>query len=374
MLVYQLCVTALLLGVAGNFILNLLFFRRPQTGTAPPAGVRVSVLVPARNEASRIRPCLDSLLKQDYPYLELIVLDDHSTDATAAIVAEYSRREPRLVLIQGEALPSGWTGKAWACSQLARAARGDFFLFTDADTVHEENSVSAALGCINRREGDLLSLWPGQITVGWAEVLAVPFVNLLHLFFLPHWMPGRWRSLGAANGQFMLFRRDAYKSIGGHEAVRGHLVEDVALAREIKVRGMKLINVNGCSLVHCRMYEDAGQVWEGFGKNLRAGCEGSVLAFLVLTGLQAALFLGPFVCVLIAPWCLTEQTMALVLFQMAAVWGLRFWAALVGRQSLLGALLHPVGQFYFLMIAFFSWYKYATGAVTWKGRNYTART
>ena len=122
------------------------------------------------------------------------------------------------------------------------------------------------------------------------------------------------------------------------------------------------------------MYENAAQVWEGFGKNLRAGCEGSIIAFILLIVLQGFLLLGPFVCVLFVPWLISGVAGALVWFQVVVVLGLRLIAAVTGRQSLTGVVLHPAGQFYFLLIAIASWRRYAAGSVTWKGRSYTPQS
>ena len=205
------------------------------------------MLVPARNEARRIEPCLRSLLAQDYPNYEVIVLDDHSEDDTARVVLDLGlARAPTSTrrLIAGRPLPAGWTGKGWACHQLAAAARGEYLLFTDADTAHAPEALGACLGKAIDTGASLLSAWPRQETGTWSERAVIPLVYVLLLGALPHrmlrrlqrrpeyarWMsPGGLATLGAANGQYLLFRRDAYEQIGGHAAVCDHLVEDVAL-------------------------------------------------------------------------------------------------------------------------------------------------
>ena len=158
----------------------------------------VSVLVPARDEAHRIGPCVASLLAQDYPNFELLVLDDHSTDDTGAVVLDLGLREteadtdadapPQRRLLRGEPLPPGWTGKAWACHQLARVARGEWLLFTDADTVHAPGALAAMVAHARRTRADLLSAWPRQLVGSWSERLVIPLVYVLLTGFLPMWL------------------------------------------------------------------------------------------------------------------------------------------------------------------------------------------
>jgi len=371
MLIYQLFVLGGLLLVAGNLFLNLLVFRRPKAGVHPdPSSTPlVSIMIPARNEELRLGPCLDSLLRQNYSNLEWIVMDDHSIDRTAELVRNRMAGEPRLRLAQSEPLPEGWTGKAWACWQLSRLARGEILLFTDADTHHRENCVTDAVALFQKKQGDLLSLWPRQIAKTWSEILIIPFVHVLILFYLPHWMPSfmRSRSLGVANGQFMMFRRKAYLAIGGHEKVRSHMVEDVALGREIKTSGLRLINANGSDHVSCRMYEKFPEVWEGFTKNLRAGFEDNVAGFIFLGLLQLVLLVLPFVFALVPS---SPPISCVILFQIALIFLLRATVAWLCRQPWLGVLVHPLGQTLALVIAFNSWVQTARGKLTWKGRSY----
>lgn len=366
---YHLVVFFGLLGFTANLGLNLLVFRRPPSHPSRQTAPLVSILIPARNEEHRLPACLDSLLAQDYPNLEWIVLDDNSTDATSAVVQTRMEQEPRLKLIQGEPLPDGWTGKSWACWQLAARAQGDLLLFTDADTWHHPSSVSAAVAELQHRRADLLSLWPRQRTGSWSEMLILPFVHVLILLFLPQWLPFKHRSLGVANGQFVLFRRTAYEAIGGHQTVRSHLVEDVALGREIKTRGFRLVNGDGSRLIQCRMYTRFSEVWEGFTKNLRAGFEDSVGSFVALGVVQVIFLLAPFGW-LAAGWMLSSAWTPLVAAQVVLVLGLRGFLAIRYHQPAMSVPLHPVGQFLALCIAMNSWIQSSRGAVTWKGRVY----
>lgn len=374
MTAYFAVTTFLLLLLTANFLVNLLVFRRPRPARLSPnqTSPLVSILIPARNEETRLPDCLDSLLAQDYPHLEWIVLNDHSTDQTARVVETRRQREPRLRLIEGQDLPPGWTGKAWACHQLSREARGDYLLFTDADTRHEPQALSSALDHLLRHRYGLLSLWPRQIAVTWSERWVIPFVHVLILWFMPHWLKLRHRSLGAANGQFLLFRRDAYDAIHGHESVRSHLVEDVALGREILLGGHRLGNADGSHLVSCRMYESFGGIWEGFTKNLRAGFEDSLSGFIVTGILIVTLLILPFLWAFISwiagwPAWIVQTTLA----QAALVLLLRWLLAVRVGQPRTVILLHPLAATLCMAIALNSWIQTARGRVTWKGRTYT---
>lgn len=383
LLIYQVIVLLLLLGIAGNFLLNLLVWRRPEGWrhlVAPQP--LVSVLVPARDEEERLPACLDSLLRQDYPCMEILVLDDHSTDGTCGVVEERIRTygDSRLRLLKGRDLPEGWTGKAWACQQLAEQASGQYLLFTDADTRHRSDSVGDALAYLMRYKADMLSLWPRQLTGSWSELLVIPFVHILILWFLPHWMSMglgmRTRSLGAACGQFILLRRGAYEKLGGHKIVRSHLVEDVALARECLERGMKLLNADGSAHVSCRMYSSLPAMWEGFTKNLRAGYEKNLAAF-VMTG--AVLFGGLCFPFFFLAWHLLMPSApspngamawsaALVAVQVLLVISMRMDLAWRVGQPWLSIPLHPLGVLFCMVIAANSWLQTSRGSVTWKGR------
>lgn len=350
----------------------------------------VSVLIPARNEEKRIRDCLSSLVAQDPPVREIILLDDRSTDGTAEIARELGfLEEPgvRLRLLRGQELPGGWVGKNWACHQLSRAAdpRSGHLLFTDADTIHGPASVRTALVHARSERADLLSLWPDQITGTWSEKLVIPLGYLLFMAFHPfpllRWLqaaPGRVKrwgftgerlaGMGAANGQFLLFRRDSYAALGGHDFLRDHLVEDIAFGRRVAARtgeGMRLVNADGMELLRCRMYTGFAGLWEGFSKNLRPAFEKSQSAFVFFGIVVSGLFLVPF---------LIAGTGGAALFAVALIMVLRLLLTLRFRTSWMGMILHPPGVVIALSIAVNSWRLCRGGGVTWKGRVYRGGT
>lgn len=358
---------------------------------APPPGSdarRVSILVPARNEERCIGPCIASLLAQDYPNFELIVLDDQSSDATPQLLAELGLRpeDPHRRVIRGQPLPDGWVGKNWACDQLAQAASGEFLFFTDADTTHAPGTVSAAVAYAERRNASLVSAWPRLVTVTWGEKLIIPMILLLGMAHYPHWLVlalQRWpriarrlprvllRGLGAGNGQFMFWRRTAYDSVGGHAALRAHLVEDVALGRAVAERigdGMRLFNCDSLRFSTCRMYGSFGEVWEGFTKNLWPAFEAQLPAFLLVGAAQFCAYLAP--CVLLGvkwntldrPWLAAQVALILLIRVVLTV---RY------RTSWLSCVLHPVAELLGLAIALNSWRLAGRRGVMWKGRRYT---
>ena len=353
-----------------NYLLNLKVFRFPPVQTPDVSLPRVSVMIPARNEEKRIAPCLETLLAGDLPGLEILVLNDHSSDGTADVVRRFSQRDSRIRLLSGRDLPPGWTGKAWACQQLAREARGDLLVFVDADTRFSHTAISQAVRLAEQKNADLLSLWPHLEAKTWSEHLVIPFVHLFILLYLPHWLGGRSASLGAANGQFLLFRRKAYEKLGGHESVSGHLVEDIALARKMRAGGYRVLNRDGTNpghaiaFVRCRMYDNFRDLWHGFTKNLYPAFDGRLGAFVFFQFFQATVFLGPF---LLLPFFPRDP---ILWIEVAIILSLRFALAHRFRQSWLGATLHPLGQVLVFSIAANSWLQTVRRRLPWRGRHY----
>ena len=370
-----LCGTLLGLGV------NLLFFRS-LVPAAPVSRGRVSILVPARDEERSIGECVSSLLAQDYPDFELLVLDDSSTDRTAEITRALIAGDPRHRLIPGTPLPEGWTGKNWACHQLSEAASGEWILFTDADTVHSPGALSAAVAMAGGTGADLFSAWPRLITLTLGERLIIPVLHIIALGWFPlagvrlvqAWprlgacVPaGILRACGGANGQFILFKRSAYERIGGHAAVRDHIVEDVALGRAVAGQigeGMRLVNCDGSRLIDCRMYRSFRETCDGFTKNARAAFGGNLFAWVSVGAMQFGAFFLPFLLVFL------RSQWRLALVEIGLIYLIRVIMALRMRTSWVGCVLHPAGQFLAMAIAIRSWINTTTSGVQWKGRTY----
>jgi chlorobactene glucosyltransferase len=249
---------------------NLLTLKRLGRFPAPTIFPRVSLLVPARNEARNIKACTHGLLNQDYPDFEVIILDDESTDGTGEILERIAAEDARLHIIHGQPLPSGWLGKNWACQQLSQLASGEYLLFTDADTHHDPLMLRDSIAAAIVTHADLLSGMPHQEVKTWSEQLLVPILAWSFMAFIPIVLAERVRAafLSISIGQFLLFRRSAYDTIKGHASVRDKVVEDFELARNIKTAGLQWRFVDATSRIHCRMYHNFHEVFNGLSKNL----------------------------------------------------------------------------------------------------------
>jgi chlorobactene glucosyltransferase len=389
LLVYQAVILSILLVFLGLLALNLRTLPTlPQDEDTPPPTPRpqsppplVSILVPARNEAANIEACVRSLLAQDVPAFELLVLDDQSEDGTGAILARLAAEDGRLRVLSGGPLLPGWLGKANACRQLAEAARGDWLLFTDADTVHQPPALRRALALAAGRDVGLLSMFPRQITGTWGERLIIPLMHLAVYGLLPLPAMHRLRSpaFAAANGQYMLFRRAAYDAAGGHAAVRAQVLEDVALARAVKRAGHRIELADGGDLVRTRMYRGAAEVWAGFSKNFFAFFNYS-LPFLGLALLgYAALYVAP------PLWLLAGAARAAIMGEVPTGPDGWAWVGLPLAQYGVGvlmrlllaarfhfraadALLHPLSVALQIAIGLNSARLARRGGAAWKGR------
>jgi chlorobactene glucosyltransferase len=361
---------------------NLRVLVRLQPGPVPPQRPLVSVLVPARNEVGRIGPCLRSLLAQDYPNFECIVLDDQSDDGTTELVRRLGfSTSARFRLISGDPLPRDWVGKSWACHQLSQVARGEYLVFTDADTIHHPGTISAAVTAAQRERSDMLTAWTYQLTETLGERLLIPFLFVAASCCLPHWLlalaqrnrrfaqslGANWlRNLGTASGQFICIRRRVYDQIGGHAAASNQLVEDVALARAVSAgtgTGLRLTSCDGIDLIRCRMYRSFSDLWEGFTKNLWPLFQNDFFAFTLLVLGQVGVFALPF---FLAPW-LFGWELGLLL---GLILLLRVLITLRFRTSWISVLFHPFGYLLALAIALNSLRRSLGRGVTWKGRLY----
>ena len=215
---------------------------RPAPPVPQPAP-SVSALIPARDEAGQIERCITSVLKQDYPNLNVIVIDDRSTDGTGQILDAMAARDPRLhvVHLQEGSLPPGWGGKSFALHSGLLHARGDWLLFVDADVVLEPDVLSSTIGWATKREFDLISILPTFVSGTFAEGFLQPLAGAATsaMFVIALTNSNEWPKTAFANGQYLCVRRDAYEAVGGHEAIRGTLSEDVAIARKLKIAGYR---------------------------------------------------------------------------------------------------------------------------------------
>lgn len=344
-------------------ITNVLIFPRLRRGSQPARQVRVSILIPARNEARVIGATIRHILAQTYPNFELLIMDDASTDGTAGIAQAAGVGDPRLRVLTGTPMPPGWAGKPWACQQLAEAASGDILIFTDADVQWEPEALAALLHWMESSPADVYTIWPTQQTETWSERLVVPLMAMVIVGYLPLLMV-HYSSLSifaAANGQCMAWRREAYQRIGGHRSVASSVLDDVQHARAAKRAGLTLRMGDGSELIGCRMYEDWHSVRDGFAKNILAGY-GSPLALAFGTIFHLVILILPW------PMLLVEATRPWALAMIALGIGLRALSAAFTHQRVLDAFLLPVSALLMTRIALQAFIWHFTGGPRWKGR------
>lgn len=258
--------------------------------------IKISVLIPARNEENNIAGCLDSVLNQTYKADEIIVIDDFSTDNTFNIIENYSENYSHVKIFKNETLPENWLGKNWACYNLYLKSKNDYLLFLDADVRLENKTLESFAYLINNYNPDLISIFPTQTATTFGEKLIVPLMNWLLLSFLPlkKVYDSKSVSFSAANGQFMFFKKEAYIKIGTHRAVANKIVEDMELVRSIKKNNLKALTLLGGNLVNCRMYGSFKESLNGFTKNFYGGFNINPFAFIFLLLTFVTVFLLPF--------------------------------------------------------------------------------
>lgn len=343
--------TGVLLLKLAVLLVNFRTFPRLRGAQSGPAKTRVSVLVPARDEADNLRHTLPALLAQGA--YEVIVLDDDSRDATARVAQTCGAR-----VLMGQPLPAGWAGKNWACQQLAQAATGDVLIFTDADVQWHGGALASVLTEFERSGADLLSVWPRQQNLTPGERLVTPLLDDLLLC----WFPAPLVALphpdaSAANGQVMVFRREAYGRLGGHAAVQGEVLEDIALGRAVKASGGRLRVALGGDLISVRMYRSYPESLGGIAKLTLPFHRHSRAALLLTWGLHLLVYS--------LPW-LRRQPLPIALSLLGGL----LVRQLAGRRSTADraeVLLTPVLPLLATPIYWLAWQK----QVRWKDREYT---
>jgi len=335
----------------------------------------LSIVVPARNEERTIARCVRSLLAQRLPRFEVIVVDDRSTDATAAILDELARADARLRVVRGAALPEGWVGKPWALVQGAAHARGEWLLFTDADSWHAPQASASALRFARAHGVDALTLATHQELGTFAERAILPTMLgliVVTLGSVAKVNDPRDVAHAAANGQYILVRRDAYDALGGHAALHDAIVEDIQFARRLKADGRyRLLLVAGGELVRVRMYTSLPTLWEGFTKSLYLGAEGNLGALAL--GTSALLLLSVVPAVSLVDALVRRRAPRALEAGLVLAAGIAMQARGLRRAGLSPALAWyaPLGYAACAGIALTSTALMLSGrGVTWRGRRY----
>jgi chlorobactene glucosyltransferase len=347
---------------------------------ATVTGSLVTVIIPARDEAQRIGRCLDGLAAQRLTDLDVVVLDDGSTDGTAELARSYRDRLPGLRVITGAPLPDGWAGKCWACWQAAATVQSPWLLFLDADTAPQPGMIAALLQYATTHRVDLLSLLPLlELRSFWERVIMPSFTGIIQAVFPLDRVNDPRSRLAMANGQCILVRRDVYMATDGHRAVRDSVLEDVRLAQTIKWAGYRLRLVGGPRLMRVRMYTNFREVAEGLRKNAIAGASAGGIWRTAWGGLRQALLAFAPLTVIIAGGVLAA--LGSDAGSMIALWGgglllltLAYWGYVVRRLNQLHplwALCFPLGTACYFALSAVALLGILSGrGVSWKGRSY----
>jgi len=348
-------------------VLNLLIVPRltPRTPRRTPL---VSVIVPARDEERAIRRTVTALLAQTYPALEVIVVDDRSTDATGTILAELAAADPRLIVVQGEEPPAGWLGKPAALHRGSLRARGELLLFMDADILYAPEAIAAAVAHLEDREVSLLSLFPHVEMHGFWEHVAMPNLGVFLFCFVPLGLVNgsRIALFGIGGGPGNLVRRDHYDAAGGHTALRDAVVDDVGLARLMRQRGFATGVVRAEDFVSMRMYHGLGEIVSGFTKNAFAVFGRRYFVAAVILAICVVFHLAPFAL------ALTGDRLALATVGVIVLTRLVLFIPL--RYGVVNALFgHPlmIGTWGYIMLRSV-WYTGIRRQLHWRGRTYDA--
>ena len=343
---------------------NLSEVKQPVMASAPHV---VTAIVPARNEEAMIAACIESLARQP-EIAQILVVNDQSSDATADVVRRCMKEISNLRLLETKELPDGWVGKNHALGVGVQQATSPWLLFTDADAKHAPSSVARALQIAHEQKAALVSFSPEQISRNWYEKALIPFIYLrLAKRFSYDRVNDPASPVAAANGQFLLIRRDAYDAIDGHRGVAGEVLEDVAIALRVKQAGHRIWFGSGNGLVQTRMYTSFSAMWEGWKKNLYRLIGGTPWA--VVREMESTLPWIPFLLILLG-----------LKFPFLIFLGVLF---LIMRQTIYGLELarnhYPFSFiFYYLPAAFLyagvlwaSYRGHKRGRIAWKGREYS---
>ncbi|HSV75912.1 MAG TPA: glycosyltransferase family 2 protein [Bacteroidales bacterium] len=321
----------------------------------------VSVLVPARNEEKNLPLLLKSLSGQNYNNIEVIVYNDLSEDRTDQIVSEFSTHDGRVRLINGVDLPEGWLGKPHACHRLSEHARGEYLMFIDADVVIGPELINQSLSHTRKLRLDLLSIFPVQIMDSFGERISVPLMKWILLSLLPLILTrvSGWKAFSAANGQFMLFKTEAYRKFSFHKLAKNEIVEDIKIFKLAKKMGLSCQTLIGTHQIKCRMYGSFSQAITGFSKNVFEFFGGSILLTAVMVLLTTLGFLPVYLALgffYVMVWLTGEMLV-------------RALVAVAARQNVgLTILLWPAQQIAFVVVFLNAIKAKTRGYWEWKGR------
>ncbi len=363
----------LLLYSSITLFLNFFYFSKRGKDYTPGKFEKISVLIPVRNEEKELRMCLDSLLNQSYPFMEIIAMDDNSDDTSWQILREYAAKYgDTFRVLKSKPLPDGWTGKNWVCFQLSQIAKGDWLLFTDADTIHRRDSILRAYTESRVRNASLISYLPDLITVSLAEKIILPVIYFSFYLLFPLFVMKKIKNNNAAIaiGTFIFIKREIYIKIGGHRAVKNEIVDDISLARLVKKCGENFDLISGIDLFYTRFYHNLREIWKGFSKNAYGAFGYSILPYLATLAFSYFIFLNPFIKLALYKSFNIHNP---YFNQVFIILALRVIVALKTKHNILSILFHPIMIVFSLLFSLNSLWKALSGnPIIWKGRAYKA--
>lgn len=355
-------------------IVNLALVRSPRPDASLRVTERVSILIPMRNEAHRLRPCVESVLAQaGLDNAEVVILDDGSDDGTGDLVRAIVGDDPRVRVISGGdgPLPTGWLGKPWACERLGREATGDVLVFLDADVVLAPGAIAAAVTDLRAQGQALVSPYPAQDAHTWLERLTQPMVSWSWIATLPMPLSDTTRpTWSAAIGQFLVIDAEAYRAAGGHRPVAHFVVEDVEVLRNLKRHGHRGGPVNGGFLARCRMYSSTQEVIAGYEKSLWS-VFGSSTRALAMAAAMVGIYVAPPV-IAVATRERSTRRWGMVGY-LAGVAGRAAVARTTQERVWPDAFTMPTSAAAFAALTVRSMLRHRDGALRWKGREVTVR-
>lgn len=349
---------------------NTLFLRRTRRVTPVTRGLKVSVILPVRNEENNIVDCLSGLSNQSYTDFEIIVVDDNSDDNTAALVTDFMSRDSRVKLTRSGPVPASWNGKQFACNKGVSEARGDLLFFTDADVRHRPQSIARAVAQLNKAGAHLLSGYVHQEIKSLGELLIVPMTYIMTTLLLPlrllttGWFP-TW---GFAIGQYILIHRDALEEVGGYELIKDSLVEDMALSRAVRASGRPTVFVDAQDSASCRMYNGYWDAFRGFAKSIFGAVGGRAIVMIGLILAISGLIIAPFHAWLrdMLAGGLSHYPSAVPVLLFLLVWGITLLDRGLPAYQ---ALLYPVAFANLVAVGVVSTLRTGFGrGIEWKGR------
>ena len=366
---YSLFAFSILVSILG--LINLILIKKPIIYYQNNSTALVSVLIPARNEEINIKRCLYSLIDQSYKNLEIIVLDDDSDDQTYNVVKIISKNYESIKLVKGESKTGGWTGKNWACHQLSKYANGDFLLFVDADTKLQKNTIAETVNEMNNNDVDLISLFPNRITNTAIDKVISVTIGWFIFSCLPIIFSNKNPIFSSAFGQYLLFRKGAYFSIGGHESIKDKILDDFELGRLLTKKGYNLSVLDGTERISTFSYSTEKEALEGLSKSIFPFFNNKLIPFLILLILFLSMGLMP-IFIMMGEFFgskLTKSKEMIAYF----IWGMLTLSWTISsyrsKQGLRYGILYPVITTLTAIVGIFSIITFLTKSVNWKNRN-----